>query len=79
MKQVSLASSNPATLILGEKIDGSTSKFTDRMNKKAKELGMNHTHFTNPSGASNDLLKPYKPKNIKMRQRQKQHLKILVC
>lgn len=65
MKQVSLASSNPATLILGEKIDGSTSKFTDRMNEKAKELGMNHTHFTNPSGASNDLLKPYEPKKYK--------------
>ena len=65
MKQVSLASSNPATLILGEKIDGSTSKFTDRMNEKGKELGMNHTHFTNPSGASNDLLKPYEPEKYK--------------
>ena len=35
------------------------------MNGKAKKLGMNHTHFTNPSGASNDLLKPYEPKKYK--------------
>ncbi|MCT2096853.1 hypothetical protein M3D74_11655 [Staphylococcus epidermidis] len=35
------------------------------MNEKAKELGMNHTHFTNLSGASNDLLKPYEPEKYK--------------
>ncbi|WP_260846198.1 hypothetical protein [Staphylococcus epidermidis] len=50
IKQMTLASSNPATLILGRTIYGDTSKFTDHMNEKAKSIGMTHTHFTNPSG-----------------------------
>ncbi|SUL89795.1 penicillin binding protein 4 [Staphylococcus caprae] len=49
IQQMTLASSNPATLILGRTIDGDTSQFTDHMNEKAKRLGMTHTHFTNPS------------------------------
>ncbi|EKC81833.1 penicillin-binding protein PBP4 [Staphylococcus epidermidis] len=61
IKQMTLASSNPATLILGRTIYGDTSKFTDHMNEKAKSIGMTHTHFTNPSGAPNELLKPYAP------------------
>ncbi|MBX5320315.1 MULTISPECIES: penicillin-binding protein PBP4 [Staphylococcus] len=61
IQQMTLASSNPATLILGRTIDGDTSQFTDHMNEKAKRLGMTHTHFTNPSGAPNELLKSYAP------------------
>ena len=38
LRQITLESSNAATLILGEKVSGSTSKFTDEMNHKAKNL-----------------------------------------
>lgn len=31
-------------------ISGSTSAFADLMNKRAKELGLDHTHFVTPSG-----------------------------
>lgn len=65
MKQAALESSNAATLVLAEHIDGSSSKFTDRMNQKAKDLGMKDTKFTNPSGANNKILKPYEPKSYK--------------
>lgn len=36
LKQAALESSNAATLVLAEHIDGSSSKFTDRMNQKLK-------------------------------------------
>ncbi|MFK4181869.1 penicillin-binding protein PBP4 [Staphylococcus cohnii] len=62
LRQITLESSNAATLILGEKVSGSTSKFTDEMNHKAKKLGMDHTHFVNPTGADNHLLQHYAPK-----------------
>src|SRR5699024_7930724 len=48
LSQITLESSNAATLILGEKVSSSTSKFTDEMNHQAKKLGMDHTHFVNP-------------------------------
>ena len=57
-----LESSNAATIVLAEKVDGDVSRFTDKMNAKAKELGMIHTHFTNPSGANNRLIQQFAPK-----------------
>lgn len=65
LKQAALESSNAATLVLAEHIDGDSSKFTDRMNDKAKKLGMKDTYFTNPSGANNNLIKPFDPKSYK--------------
>lgn len=65
LKQAALNSSNAATLVLAEHIDGDISKFTDRMNREAHLLGMNQTHFTNPSGADNKIIKPYEPKKYK--------------
>ncbi|MDU9417048.1 penicillin-binding protein PBP4 [Staphylococcus lloydii] len=59
------ASSNAAALILADKVSGNTSDFTDLMNKKAKEIGMNHTHFVNPTGAENKQLKDFVPKRYK--------------
>ena len=41
LKQAALNSSNAATLVLAEHIDGDISKFTDRMNREAHLLGMN--------------------------------------
>lgn len=65
LKQITLESSNAATLILGEKIAGSTSRFTNQMNDKAKKIGMEHTHFVNPTGADNQLLHQYAPEKYK--------------
>jgi D-alanyl-D-alanine carboxypeptidase (penicillin-binding protein 5/6) len=43
-------SGNDAAITLALNIAGSESGFVDMMNKEAKRLGMNNTHFTNPVG-----------------------------
>ncbi|UXV34699.1 penicillin-binding protein PBP4 [Staphylococcus sp. IVB6181] len=59
------ASSNAAALILANQVSDSTSDFTDKMNKTAKDIGMNHTHFVNPTGAENRLLESFAPERYK--------------
>ena len=43
-------SGNDAAITLALNIAGSEAGFVDLMNKEAKRLGMNNTHFTNPVG-----------------------------
>jgi len=43
-------SGNDACIVMAEHIAGSESAFAERMNAKAKELGMKHTHFVNATG-----------------------------
>jgi len=43
-------SGNDACIVIAEHIAGSESAFAERMNAKAKELGMTHTHFVNATG-----------------------------
>ncbi len=45
-----LASGNDAANAAAVRIDGSIDAFVTRMNDKAKEIGMNDTHFSSPSG-----------------------------
>jgi serine-type D-Ala-D-Ala carboxypeptidase (penicillin-binding protein 5/6) len=45
-----LRSGNDAAVAIAEYIAGSVPKFADMMNQKAKELGMTHSHFMNPTG-----------------------------
>ena len=45
-----LSSASDAANLLAEKTAGSIDGFVTLMNKRAKELGMNHTNFTNPTG-----------------------------
>ncbi|WP_105993460.1 penicillin-binding protein PBP4 [Staphylococcus simulans] len=59
------ASSNAAALILANQVSDSTSDFTDKMNETAKDIGMNHTHFVNPTGAENRLLESFAPERYK--------------
>ncbi len=59
------ASSNAAALILANEVSGNTSDFTDKMNEKAKSIGMKDTHFVNPTGAENNQLKDFAPKKYK--------------
>jgi D-alanyl-D-alanine carboxypeptidase (penicillin-binding protein 5/6) len=51
MMSVAVASANDAAVALAEHIgNGSEAAFVEMMNQKAKELGMEHTHFMNPNG-----------------------------
>jgi D-alanyl-D-alanine carboxypeptidase (penicillin-binding protein 5/6) len=43
-------SGNDATVALAEYIGGTEDAFVDLMNKRAKELGMNNTHYQNAAG-----------------------------
>jgi len=43
-------SGNDACIALAEHMDGSEDGFAERMNAKAKDLGMNHSHFLNATG-----------------------------
>jgi D-alanyl-D-alanine carboxypeptidase (penicillin-binding protein 5/6) len=45
-------SGNDAAITLALNIAGSEAGFVDMMNREAKRLGMNNTHFTNPVGLS---------------------------
>ena len=50
LKGVAMASGNDASVALAEKISGSEEMFVQMMNKRAKELGMENTNFTNTNG-----------------------------
>lgn len=45
-----LASANDAAVALAEAAGGTVEDFVERMNRKARELGLRDTHFTNPHG-----------------------------
>ena len=50
LKSVIMASANDASVALAEYFNGNEKAFTNRMNKRAKELGMNDTHYANCTG-----------------------------
>ena len=54
LKAVAVASGNDAAVALAEFTAGSHQGFVDKMNKRAKELGMNDTHFVNCNGLDDD-------------------------
>lgn len=56
IKAVAVRSANDAAVALSEHIAGSEEEFVKMMNKKAKELGMENTNFTNASGLPKDNL-----------------------
>lgn len=45
-----LRSGNDAALVLAKNVSGTTEKFVNKMNEKARQLGMKDTIFNNPSG-----------------------------
>lgn len=47
---VMLQSANEMTLAVAELTTGSTKKFVEQMNLKARQLGCTNTHFNNPNG-----------------------------
>lgn len=50
LKAVCVASANDCSMALAEHLSGSGEAFVERMNQRAGELGMNDTHFLNPTG-----------------------------
>lgn len=54
IKCVVVSSANDAVVALAEHICGSEKAFVDRMNEKARKLGMRHTTFKNACGLDED-------------------------
>ena len=50
LKCVCVSSGNDAAVALAEKVSGVTELFVEQMNNRARGLGMNDTHFVNPTG-----------------------------
>ena len=54
LKSVIMASANDAAVTLAEHVCGSEEAFVERMNERAKELGMENTSFENATGLDDD-------------------------
>lgn len=50
LKGIAVASGNDAAVAIAEHISGSEEVFVEKMNSKAKSLGMDNTHFVNSNG-----------------------------
>ena len=50
VKSIAVSSANDCACAMAEHIAGSEAAFVDRMNMRAKELGMENTHFVNCTG-----------------------------
>jgi D-alanyl-D-alanine carboxypeptidase (penicillin-binding protein 5/6) len=48
-----IKSFNDSAVVLAEGLEGSEEKFAEKMNERAKQLGMSDTHFENASGLHN--------------------------
>lgn len=51
---IMLASANDAALQVAEQVSGSVDAFVEKMNQRAAELGCTNTHFSNPTGLSDE-------------------------
>jgi D-alanyl-D-alanine carboxypeptidase (penicillin-binding protein 5/6) len=49
-----LPSGNDAAIAIADEVGGSEAAFIDLMNARARELGLTHTHYTNPHGLIDD-------------------------
>ena len=54
LKAICVVSANDCVMAMAEFLAGSEEAFVDQMNAKAKELGMNDTHFVNCHGIDED-------------------------
>lgn len=54
LKGIAVASANDGCVAMAEHLAGSESAFVDMMNEKAKDLGMENTHFMNTNGLDED-------------------------
>ena len=54
LKSIAVSSANDCACAMAEHICGSESAFVEAMNRRAKELGMQDTHFVNCTGLDDD-------------------------
>ncbi len=54
LKAIIVASGNDASVAIAEKISGTAETFVKEMNKRAKELGMDNTNFSDCTGLSDE-------------------------
>ena len=54
VKSIAVSSANDCACAMAEHLAGSESAFVDMMNARAKELGMDNTHFVNCTGLDDD-------------------------
>jgi D-alanyl-D-alanine carboxypeptidase (penicillin-binding protein 5/6) len=54
VKSIAVSSANDCACAMAEHLAGSESAFVQQMNEKAKELGMENTHFVNCTGLDDD-------------------------
>ena len=54
VKSIAVSSANDCACAMAEHIAGSEAAFVERMNARAKELGMNETHFVNCTGLDDE-------------------------
>lgn len=54
LRAVCIGNANDAACVIAEKLGGSEEEFTEMMNVRARELGMNDTLFLNPNGYYRD-------------------------
>ena len=47
---VMLESANEMSIAIGEEVSGSSKKFVELMNERARQIGCTNTHFNNPNG-----------------------------
>lgn len=50
IKALIIRSGNDAAIAIAESVAGSEAAFVDRMNQRARDMGLEHTHFANPHG-----------------------------
>src|ERR1700742_1097500 len=50
IQRIIVVSGNDACVVVAEGLGGTTQNFVAMMNKRAKELGLNQSHFVNPNG-----------------------------
>ncbi len=50
INRIIVQSANDACVVVAEALGGTVDGFVDLMNKRAKELGLNQSHFVNPDG-----------------------------
>ena len=54
IKATAVNSANDCAMVLAETVAGSEEAFVQKMNERAAELGMENTHFENPTGLDAD-------------------------
>ena len=54
LKSIAVSSANDCACAMAEHLAGSEAAFVEQMNKRAQELGMEHTHFVNCTGLDDE-------------------------